>query len=58
MMIEPAIPHLTLPLVGRVGARKRAGLGVNAIMPNADPHPQPQPLPTRGRGASGVAQVY
>ncbi len=56
MMIEPAIPHLTLPLVGRVGARKRAGLGVNAIMPNADPHPQP--LPTRGRGASGVAQVY
>jgi hypothetical protein len=56
MMIEPAIPHLTLPLVGRVGARKSAGVGVIAIMPNADPHPQP--LPTRGRGTSGVAQVY
>ncbi len=59
MMIEPAMPPLTLPLVGRVGARKRAGVGVFVIISNvsnADPHPRS--LPTGGRAVVSAAQVH
>jgi hypothetical protein len=44
----------TLPLAGRVGARKRAGVGVYAMFTAVTPLPSPPPQGGRERaGASG-----
>ena len=43
MMNAPASPVFTLPLVGRVGARERAGVGVDVVFLTATPTPNPSP---------------
>ena len=43
MMNAPASLLFTLPLVGRVGARQRAGVGVHVVVVTATPTPNPSP---------------